>query len=227
MTTCLAVFTCHKGNGALLRHCPFFQRQRADSTYIITTENTHCDVPEGATAMPVGVDSYINGSHLPKRMLNTMQLLLEKEWDTLMLAEYDTVIFNRIQTENMTGDVAGHLGGGPTWGSKATRFYHNPWVFSRASASQFIETGTTAIEQGVCGQMTHDAYGLPESSPDVFFGYVCEQLGFNIQTDLWKEFSRNSFDHREDLELAKNFYQLGVDAIHGIKTAEELAYITC
>lgn len=226
MNTCLAVFTCRVGNDALMRHWPYFLRQKATHNAIITTLDTHCLTPEGVDVIPISGDSYINGDHLPRRMLDTLEELLRRyDSSVLMLAEYDTVIFHQIELQNLKHDVAGHLAGFETWGSKAKRFYHNPHVFWRGIVPDFIETGRKAIEEGVCGKMSHDAYGLPESSPDVFFGYICERMGFEVQTDLWTEFSRNSFDHKEDLELAEQAYCEGLNVIHGIKTKEELEYI--
>lgn len=227
MNALLAVFTCRVGSDALLRHWPYFLRQKATNNVIITTLDTDCKTPEGVERIPISGDSYINGDHLPRRMLDTMEELTNRfDFSVLMLAEYDTVIFHQIELQKMKSNVAGHLAGFETWGSKAKRFYHNPHVFWRGIIPMFIETGRKAIEEGVCGRKTNDAYGLPESSPDVFFGYICERIGLEVQTDLWTEFSRNSFDHREHLEEAKKAFFDGFNVIHGIKTKEELEYIS-
>lgn len=216
VTTCLSVFTCNKGNAALQRHWPCFLRQQADSNYVIATENTHCEIPEGASELKIGVDDYINGAHLPRRLIDSISRLLDKPWDVLMLAEYDTVIFNRIRVEAMEHAMAAHLAGH----MPAYHFYHNPWVLHREVAEKFIQTGETVIRDGVC------SYGSIESSPDVFFGLVCFMLKMPIQHNLWREFSRNSMTNEGDLELAKACYRDGYDVIHGIKTKEELEYIT-
>jgi hypothetical protein len=142
-------------------------------------------------------------------------------WDHLMIVEYDTVIFHRIQVEKMTGLLAAHYAGGPTWGSKAKGFYHNPWVFRRIAAYDFVFQGRSAVEKGVCGERGPSSYGNPEASPDVFFAYVAEQMFCDVQSDLWSEFSRNDLKDGR-LALAQQAYRDGVDVIHGIKTEEEL-----
>jgi hypothetical protein len=216
MNTCLAVFTCAKCSQALLRHWPFLLSQFADSNYIITTENTHCDIPEGATSISIGVDSYIDGAHLPERMVNTIARLLNNPWDALILAEYDTLIFNAIPVDHMKSGVASHLAG---YIHSKLPFYHNPWVLNRETALQFIAEGRKVISEGHCQAGSHVA------SPDVFFGMVFERLEQSVQVNLWTEFSRNSLDREGDLERARKAYQDGVDIIHGVKTERELEYI--
>lgn len=225
MSVMLAIFTCARCSPALLRHWPYFQRQEADWNYIITT-NLFCDTPPGVPTMSVAEDKYIDGAHLPQRLIDTMARLLELPWEILILAEYDTLIINRIRTEAMELAVAGHLTGYQTWGSKAKTYYHNPWVMMREPAIKFVAAGQKAIDEGVCGQKGPNAYGAPESSPDVFFGYVCETAGIKVQPNLWNEYTRNSFDHPGHLDEARAAYRAGVDVIHGCKSKEELDFIT-
>lgn len=217
MITSLAILTCNRGNDALKRHWPYFLRQEADYNYVITTENTHCEVPEGGHEIKVGVDNYINGSHLPLRLINTLKHLLGTHSEIIIVTEYDTVIFNRIKVENIRKDAAGHLAGNY---AQDYGFYHNPWVFTRGSARRFADEGVKAVNEGICAE------GRYESSPDVFFGIVCYRAGLQVHTDLWKEFSRNSLDRHGDKDLAKRAYRSGVDVIHGIKTKDELDFIT-
>lgn len=214
MNDLLAVFTCHKGNGALMRHWPYFQRQEAGEYWVITTTDTRCDVPEGVAWTTIGRDSYINGSHLPRRMIDTVKFLLkEAKWDTLILAEYDTVFFNRIAVEKFSDSLAAHLAGYYPEGA----FYHNPWVFNREVAELFVESGRKRLPH------IHD--GSREASPDVFFGMVSYDLNVPVY-EGWREFSRNTISDPADLELARLCYREGYDVIHGIKTKEQLEYIT-
>ena len=106
----------------MCRHWPFFQRQEADALYVITTEDKECVVPQGALALRIGKDSYILGEHLPKRLVNTLYQMLERPWDALILAEYDTLIFNSIDLKKLNG-VASHKTG--TFNDMYS-YYHNP-----------------------------------------------------------------------------------------------------
>lgn len=223
MITVLAIHTYPKAFDTLIRHMPYFVRQKADALWVI---NTHGDkhAPEGIKAMEVGDDSYINGPVLPQRMLDTIESFFHMAWDILILAEYDTVFFNRIKVENMKELMAAHYAGGPTWGSKAHGFYHNPWVFKRIAAYDFVFTGKKAISEGVCGGVTNHSWGTAEASPDVFFAYVAEKMRCKVQSDLWREFSRNDMKGGR-LDLAIEAFKAGVDVIHGIKTQTELEQI--
>jgi len=122
--------------------------------------------------------------------------------------------------------LAGHMAGGPTWGSRATCFYHNPWVFDRGIVVDFIKEGQKAISEGICADRQRGQPPVAECSPDVFFAYVAEQLGCEVQDDLWREYSRNDLKDHERLEGARKAYWDGVNIIHGIKTQDELTYIT-
>jgi hypothetical protein len=176
--------------------------------------------------MDIGKNSYIDGAHLPQRMVDTIEMLLPQSWEVLMLIEYDTLILKPVQVENMTELLAGHYAGGRTWESKASAYYHNPWLFKRDIAALFVLEGKDAISSGVCGQKTGYALAEPEGSPDVFFGYIAEQIGTPVQSDLWSEYTRNDLKDPAHLEEARRAYQDGVDVIHGCKSQHELDYIT-
>src|SRR6266446_3849036 len=124
----LAVQTCSSCSSAFIRHWPYFERQQADYYMAIVTEDKPCQVPPGVPKIEVGIDKYMDGAHLPNRLINSISHLLHHPWRILVLCEYDTLIVNRIETENMTEGVAAHLAGFKTWGSKANQFFHNPYV---------------------------------------------------------------------------------------------------
>jgi len=215
MTTLLAVMTCRSCSSTLLRHWPYFLNQQADHNVIIVTEDTECRTPEGVERIAVGSDSYIDQDKLPRRMVDTIErLLFRADWDVLILAEYDTLIFTAIDVEGLR-DIASHRAG--TF-HKDYSFWHNPWVLSRDCAWDFTDAGKSVIKDGKCQGAT--------ASPDVFFGVVCHRLHQQIQDDLWTEFSRNSMDCEGDLDRARFAYHSGVDVIHGIKKESELEYIT-
>lgn len=216
MKVLLGIFTYAKGSDTLARHWPYFERQQADRICCVKTTDSYCVLPDVIIpSISIGRDSYLDGPHLPVRLLDTIKNLLDSEWDVLMLCEYDTVIFKRLPLEQMSEPAAAHLAGHlPDY-----HFYHNPWCITRGMAQDFLDVGYETVINGTC------CYGSKESSPDVFFGLVCKLLGITVQHDLWREFSRNRMDNPGDLDLARACYRDGFSVIHGVKTAAELEYI--
>lgn len=226
MSTLLGIFSYPGANEAVARHYEYFLRQEADWIYGIGTTDGLCQWPQGVVReIDIGENRYIDGPHLPSRMLDAIETFLLMPWDALILAEYDTVFFRPINLVHLW-TVAAHHAGSQVWGSKAKGFYHNPWIFTRSAAIAFTEAGREAIANGICPSRAPGEAPLPECSPDVFFGYICESLQLPIQTDLWTEYSRNGLSaYPEHLEEARTAYQDGVQIIHGIKAAAELEYI--
>jgi hypothetical protein len=227
MTTLLAIHSYPGGNDAFARHWPFFQNQKADTIFGIGTTDGQCTWPPDINGtLNIGKNSYIDGPHLPNRMIDTVEQMLALEWQVMILCEYDTLFLNRIKVEKMTEPLASHYAGGPTWGSKASCFYHAPWIWKRDAASEFIVVGTEAIRDGICPDRQRGQPPSAECSPDVFFAYVSEKMpGGSVQKNLWTEYSRNDLKDTGRLEGARKAYREGIDIIHGVKTKEELDYI--
>lgn len=204
----------------MFRHWPYFQKSGADELMVIGTTDGYLHVPKGASSMRIGKDCYLDGDHLPLRLVNTFDVLLDTEHNVLAVTEYDCVYFKPVDVSKMTEGAAAHMAGRKPWGAIGDKFYHPSWYLTRATAEKFVEEGRKVIDEGIC------KYGSPESSPDVFFGLVLERLQIPVQENLWVEFSRNSFDIPGDLELARLAYRSGFDVIHGCKTEDELTYIT-
>ena len=224
MSVMLAVMAYPGANATVARHWPYFENQKADWVYGIGTTDGKCEWPEGVSSIDIGSDRYIDGSHLPRRVLDTIETMLIMPWRVLMLVEYDTVIFKPLPAENVK-TAAAHFAGGQVWSSKARWFAHNPWVFERESATIFLKWGRQAIADGLIPERTAHNPSVPEASPDVFFGLICEMAHIPVEFHLWDEYSRNSFDIPGHLEEAREAYRNGVHCIHGIKTREQLEFI--
>jgi hypothetical protein len=222
MSTTLGIFTYPGGNAALARHWPYFLGQGADYNVVITTTEI-CEVPEDVRTLVVGDNRYIEGPHLPNRLLDTMATLLLRPWSELILCEYDTVFFRPIDLAQLW-TVASYRAGSQTFGSKALSFYHNPWVFTRPVAIAFLARGREEIKNGLCPDRGRGQPSTPECSPDVFFGAICESLQVPVQS-LWYEYSRNDLDRPDYLDEARQAYRNGAQVIHGIKTKEQLNFI--
>lgn len=220
MSAIMAIHVYPKGLDAMFRHWPYFEKSGADELMVIGTTDGYLHVPKGASHMRIGRDSYLDGDHLPLRLVNTFDVLLDTEHDVLAVCEYDTVFFKPIRFDQMTEGAAAHMAGRKPWGAIGDKYYHGPWVMTLATTEKFVAEGRRVIEEGIC------KYGSPESSPDVFFGLVLERLQIPVQENLWVEFSRNSLDVQGDLERARLAYRSGFAVCHGIKHQQELEYIT-
>ena len=212
-------------NEAFERHYSYYLKSGADRIVGIGTTDGGCKFPEGCESTIIGKNSYINGSVLPQRLIDTLKYGVTQNDPVICVCEYDTLFFRHLPIERMEHAVAAHYTGGQTWGSKARSFYHGPWVFHREAARRFVECGQDEIDKGICGPLNQPHPHPPECSTDVFFGYVTERHNFTVQDGLWKEFTRNSFDLPGSLEAAREAYRAGVDVIHGCKTKAELDFI--
>lgn len=219
MSFLLAIMSYPAGTPTLGRHWDYFKRAGADELYVIGTwEQKDKPDPKEAGYWCIGENKYIWAEHLPNRLLDTLEAMLSLgRHEFIMIAEYDTLFLNPIPIEQMSMRVAAHYAG---MKDKGIAFYHNPWLFKKDFAQDFIEEGRKVVAEDIC------KYNTAESSPDVFFGLVCARLGEPVQTDLWIEYSRNSLDVPGHLEEARLAFQEGYDVIHGIKTAAELEFIT-
>jgi hypothetical protein len=222
----LLVQTYPGGNAAFERHWPYFNKAGATRIVGIGTVDGGCTFPASCEHTLIGQNQYINGSVLPQRLIDTLKFGIAQNDPQIVVCEYDTVFFHHLPIERMEHAVAGYYAGGQTWGSKAKAFFHNPWCFFREAAIKFVEVGQEAINEGVCGYPSKSAFATPEGSPDVFVGYVCEHYGIPIQGNAWKEYSRNDLRGDGYLEEARMAYLGGYDVLHGLKSKEELDYIT-
>lgn len=214
----LAVHTYPGGSEALLRHVPFFNKAGALREVAITTEDGVCAVPEGWETQPIRKNSYMDGDHLPRRLMDTISWFLDQHENHLVCCEYDALFLNPVKP--FTGICCDRTGG-RTWDSAASWYGHNPWMLDRDSAYPLVNEMVRILAEGHC------AYGTPESSPDVFFAYACERAGLPVKHDHFRLFTRNCFDVEGDLQLAREAFKSGqYDVLHGLKTQREYDFIT-
>lgn len=221
MSLLLCIHSYPGANEILARHWPHFLTAEADEIVGIGTTDHGCRFPDGIRSVEIGENKYMDGKHLPQRLLDTIKFCLTTQHQWFCIAEYDVLFFKPVPKvmNNEDCPVAGHLAGGRVFGSQPAFFLHNPWFLTRESASRILSAGRGLI------QTPYVAYGTPESSPDVFFAWCCEQADLPVHFNLMTEFSRNSLDCAGDLEAARAARRAGVDIIHGVKTLEEYNYI--
>lgn len=227
MNLLLAIHSWSGANEILARHWPFFRNAGASRIVGIGTDGSRrtyplptlakCKFPEEIDGVAIiGDDSYMAGSNLVRRLMETMDWMMTQPEDRFALVEYDTIILRPIP--EFSG-VAAYRAGGPTWGSKSKLgFFHNPWLFDRPTGRQIVLQLASIIAEGHCG------YGTPESSPDVAFAWACERAGVEVQ-QLLKEYSQNDLDRPQYLAEARESVRNGAHAIHGVKTKDQLEYI--
>lgn len=226
-TLVLAIHSYPGANGAAHRHYPYWQRSGADSIVGIGTisglipqmdnkPDPPCEWPEGMETVNIGGNRYIDGPHLPQRMIDTLQWFIDKrEEDYICIIEWDTIFLKPIQRPFFKG-ISSHLAGGKPHGLACNYFIHNPYLMDAKTALKIINAGNKLIKEGE----------FVGGSPDTFLGHLTERFNVPLKTDAWTQFSRNSLDNEGDLKKAREAYLAGVDVIHGIKQAHELEFIT-
>ncbi len=211
MSLLLAIHSWPGANERVARHWPFYEKSGAAKIMGIGTTDGGCKWPEGVEHVEIGQNSYIQGDILPRRLVNTMRFMMLLPYDHFCIIEWDCLFFQPMP--RFSGFAAFHAGNSLP-GMKAKRFHHVPWAWD-------YETGQAFVKQA--DRMLKDVEGH-ECSPDMFLGWVCETAGIEVHQP-WVGFSRNSLDNPADVELARDAYQNGAVAIHGIKNEKELRRI--
>lgn len=215
----LVIHSYPGGNETAMRHHRFWDASGADFCVGVGTNAGGTWFPWHYGHIELGEDKYLDASHLPQRLVDTMGWFWTTGADVMALLEYDCIPFKPLPFSGVKG-IACHHTGSQTWGSKASFYSHNPWLVTRDTARAICTEGQKAIDEGIC------AWNAPESSPDVFIAYVCERLGIVPDFEAFTLFTRNKLDIPGDLQLARDAYRNKVDCIHGIKSADQLEFIT-
>jgi hypothetical protein len=218
MKTALIIQSYAGANATVARHWPFYKRSGFE-LFGVGRTNTRCEWPEPIPTKDIGEDSYINGDNLPRRLVECFKWYdqdpIFKDFHTAMVIEYDT-IFLRCPPILAIG-AAAHRAGPNIPPMKASSFWHNPWWIGKAFVGEFIEKAEALLASGEneCGH------------PDFFFGLVWDMVGWKtVPKHLEGTFSRNSLDIPADRIMARDRIRAGeLWAVHGVKTADQLAEI--
>lgn len=203
----LAIQTCPSGNGALQRHWPYFQKAGSDETIIVTTTCGKCWAPDGIEQAAIGADLYCIGTHLPLRLLRTLQRLKESRSDWFCVAEYDVVFFKSIPRDLPAGLTAHHTGGKP-FNAHCNAYYHPPWICDRDTAEEIVRIGYELIAEKTV-----------DPSPDCFLGQITERGKIPVHTDILKNYTQNTIHpppHHWSAE-ARAAVDAGAVCVHGVK----------
>lgn len=216
MKTALLIHSFAGANEIVKRHWEFYKRSGFD-IFGVGRTNTICLWPESMRTKNIGVDAYIDGDNLPRRLVDTFDWFLHDEifkaYSHCCVIEYDTIFLTAPPAVDVT--AAAHLAGGGYPGFTCSHFHHCPWWLDRENAGKFVAKGREMIAGG----------DIEKGSPDFFFSLVMERAGVDVK-HLDGTFSRNSLDIPEDRKLCQTLIRSKLLwFVHGVKTKEQLEEI--
>ncbi len=177
--------------------------------------------PEPIETIEAGINAYATEDrwNLPSRMMLTLRHFISTNYDRCLICEYDTLISGPMP-EYPEGFVT-HRAGGQLPGTKATQFFHSPWIFDRTSARLIMGIGMGLLRDGM--EMASGP-SYVHGSPDVFLGLIVDMTQM-----AWTESgtcSFNTIDSPDRISVARKAYQEGCWFIHGFKTRAQLEAVT-
>lgn len=213
MKTLLAIQGYPGANDAVARHWTYYVNSGADTILGIGTEDGGCKWPPGLLYLNVGPNAYIDRGHLPRRLIETIDVCLKCGYhDRIIVIEYDVLFFKPLP--ELPPGFHGQLAGYNFPPFKCQRFYHSPWVFDHETAREVVARGREMLAAGE----------TEKGNPDMFIGLLVET--YNIPASpLENCFTQNSLDNPAMLEEARQRRLNGLVAVHGCKTAEQLAHL--
>jgi hypothetical protein len=210
----LAIQTFPGANEAFRRHWHHFLKSGADEYIPITTTDGGCWSPEGTIPEMIGANIYIQGAHLPMRLLRTLQRLRETKCDWFCVAEYDVLLLRPIPRDLPEG-ITTHLAGHKMPGHHCEHFYHNPWVMDRETAEVVVRVGYELI-----------AAKTIDASPDCFLGQIIDKAKIPVHTDILKSYSRNTIHGETWIAEARAAVDAGAVCVHGVKDQQTFDALT-
>ena len=162
----------------------------------------------------IGPYGYISGPRLPLRLIQTLEHAIALGADEICVVEWDCIFFQPLPAVIPAGFTM-NVTGGPGKNYRATRYFHVPWIFDRATAIAAVEIGHRLLAEGI-----HEL-----GSPDIFMGLITDLAFLPVNEGVFTSYSRNAFDLPGHLAEARAAYRAGVTAIHGLKSEKELAFI--
>jgi hypothetical protein len=215
MKTALIIQSWAGATEAVKRHWPFYKRSGFE-LFGVGRTNTRCEWPEPIPTKDIGIDSYINGDNLPRRLVDTFRWFVEdpifQSFTHACVIEYDLIF---LREPPVIPAVGAHRAGPNIPPMRSNSFYHCPWFADREHAKQFVAKGDELLVKG----------DFELGNPDFMFGLIWQELGVPVE-HLDGTFSRNSLDLEPDRKLARILIREGqIWACHGVKTADQLSEI--
>jgi hypothetical protein len=197
------------------RHWPYYKNSGMEMFGVGRTDGD-CVWPETVPTKNLGLNSYINGDNLPRRLVDTFRWFLDdpvfQSFTHAVIAEYDLIWLRPLP---VIPAVGAHRAGPNIPPMRSNNFYHCPWILDREHAKMFVAKGDELLAKG----------DFELGNPDFMFGLIWQELGVMVE-HLEGTFSRNSLDLAPDRIMARDRIRAGeLWAVHGVKTAGQLAEI--
>lgn len=214
MSRILLVHSCQKANSAVFLHYLYYLQSGCERVVGILTEGGRCKWPTEDT-VAISPDRYIDGPHLPNRLLRTLEFGLAQGADEIVVIEYDVLFFHPLPAVLPKGITMNWTGGNQP-GFKCTRFAHVPWTMDAETAKLVIAEGDKMLAEG----------DIEGGNPDLFLGRLTDRRpDIPVHSGLYPSFTRNSYDIPGDLEKARAAVKAGAVVCHGIKHEREMTFI--
>lgn len=198
------------GNADMKNHAPYFRRAGFEKVVVVGTEGGNCYRPADFDYVEIGRNSYVDGDHLCRRLVDCVKyMLVGYRFDWLCACEYDVVFFKSFPALKL--GFSGHRVGGQIAGCKSTFFCHWPVVADRESWMRWLHAADDLLAAGE----------IEIGTPDAFLALAVERAGIPVHFDVWKAYSRNTI-HPPVFNLeARDAYRAGAIVMHGVKTAPQ------
>jgi hypothetical protein len=205
----LLVHSFPKASAAFARHYPLWRKCGFEQVVGIATTGGGCSFPDGVQHVEIGRDSYMDGDHLCRRLTDTIAYGLGLPCDSFAIIEYDTLVFRHFPEP--TDKLITHLAGFQVPGCLGHKFYHTPWIASKATWHVIHRACQDLL---ACGE-------IERGTPDCFLGWACEKHSIPVDDSCLKAYSLNTIG-MANVSEARAHLARGAYCMHGVKSKEVL-----
>ena len=209
----LLVQSCVSANQTVARHFPYYEKAGCDQIIGVLTTGGRCEWP-GNNSIEIGRDSYVDGDHLCRRLVDTVQAGIDAGATEIVVIEYD-VCFFRALPDRMPSGLVMNATGGWSEGFRGRRYFHPPWMMDLDTAYRVVEAGREMLADG----------DIEKGFPDRFIGRLAERYDVPVHEAWFQNYTQNSLDQPEYLKQARQARLSGCHMIHGFKSKAQLEYV--
>lgn len=215
----LGVIQSYPGGSHDLRFLwPWTKRHAGFNDVLVTGPKGTWHPPEAAF-FECGRDAYVDGEHLPKKLVDSVEAGLrmfpQATWITV--EEYDCWHPRDFVRSVPEGVMCGLRCGGQIQGCESHFYMHWPVSATRVTWERWPPFARMLLNQR--------RYEL--GTPDAFLALACEVAGIAPKFDCWHGFSRNTIhglnpanpNQPDFLPAARQAYLDGAVAFHGVKSS--------
>lgn len=219
----LGIIQSYPGGNADLQYLWPWTKRHAGFDEVLVTGPKGTWHPAGTTFFQTGVDAYIYGDHLPRKLTDSVECGLNvfPNAEVITCAEYDVWFCRNFPRIARDGEVCGIRVGGRIEGCESSYFLHWPTQMTRSTWGRWLVAAKKLLEQG----------RIERGTPDAFLALACEEAGIDPKFDAWKGFSKNTIHpanpknpaQADFLPEARQAYLDGACCLHGAKSSQAYA----